>query len=223
MRVTPRGQCLALDVFEREVGPAVGCEPRVEQPRDVGVVERGEDLAFPREALRGGLREMLVHELQRHPAPEQSVGALGEPHRPHAAAAERAQHAPRPDRLADERRRCRAVALQMPLDDLAGFEEPVGVSGSRGHEAAQQFGCARLALRERVDPALALVHRPVERLVHQRRQARELGGGQVAQRHRHTPSSSVRRMARAFCQSRSTLRSGRPSACATSGTDSPAK
>ena len=60
----------------------------VVEPGDVRMLERGEDVALAGEPFaRPGAKRR--GELQRHLAPRQRIGALGEPHRAHAAVAER--------------------------------------------------------------------------------------------------------------------------------------
>ena len=88
----------AFDVLERQIRPAAGRHARVVQPRDVRVVERGEDVALPRHALgERRARPGAARQLQRHGAPDHPVRALGQPHRAHAAFAQLAQQTIRTD------------------------------------------------------------------------------------------------------------------------------
>ena len=76
----------AVDILHHQVGPSVGGGAAVEQPRDVRVVESGEDLPLGAEAAddRIGVHPPL-EDLQRHPLVEGVVVAHGQEHRAHAA------------------------------------------------------------------------------------------------------------------------------------------
>ena len=85
---------LALDEFHDEVGSAVGGRPGVEDARDVGVVDRPQDLAFelePGEHVLGV--EPEAHDLDRDAFLERVVGAHGGVDRAHAAAPDLAEDA----------------------------------------------------------------------------------------------------------------------------------
>ena len=80
---------LTIDVLHDEIwGAFTGC-PTVEQARDVGVLEAGENLPFVAETLehRLGLHAAL-DQLDRDAHLELRIGALAEIDRPHAAAAQ---------------------------------------------------------------------------------------------------------------------------------------
>ena len=63
--------------------------------------QRRENLAFARHALgEPGAIPRAVRQLQRHRAIDEAIGALGQPHHPHAAAAQLAQETIRPDHVA---------------------------------------------------------------------------------------------------------------------------
>jgi hypothetical protein len=83
---------LTLDVFHREVGQPVVRRPAIQQPGDVGVIERRQNLSLGPEPLQHlvGVHAPL-DELDGHPLRKRPVNPLGEIHRPHAAAAERAE------------------------------------------------------------------------------------------------------------------------------------
>ena len=97
----------------RAPGTAALCgDARVVETRDVRVLERREDFALAREALREtGESPRGVRELQRDRPVEHSVGALGEPNGGHAAATERANQPVRPDGVA--RTVARTASLQL--------------------------------------------------------------------------------------------------------------
>ena len=102
-------QRFAVDVFHREVRTSIVGDAAVEQARDVRMFETREDLPLAQETRlhRIGIHAAL-DDLQRGALLELSVGAFGEQHHAHAAAAEFAQHAPRADacRAPSRDRRC---------------------------------------------------------------------------------------------------------------------
>ncbi len=82
-------QRLALDVLEDDERAALPVLPRVDDPDDVGVVELRDGAGLAAEALelvRVGVRDVLVHELDRHLALQHRVEG-----------AEHLRHPPRPD------------------------------------------------------------------------------------------------------------------------------
>ncbi len=89
---------LAFDEFERQVGLAVVGHAGVVQPRDVRVLQRGQDLALARHALgQARASPRAVRELECDAAALQHVGAFGQPDRGHAAFANLAQQPVRAD------------------------------------------------------------------------------------------------------------------------------
>ena len=114
---------LALDVLHDEVGHAAGHGAAVDQPRDVGVIELREDLPLalePRDAVLDA--EAEPDHLDRRPALERLVHALGQVDGAHAAAADAPQDPVRPDVQARQVR--------------AEQREPVG--GGRRQEGARR-------------------------------------------------------------------------------------
>ena len=94
---------LAVDVLHDDVRRAVRGRAAVEQPRDVRMVERREDLALELQpALDVARQQPAPHQLDRDLLLELLVGALREEHLAHAAAAEAAHDAIRTDALAGE-------------------------------------------------------------------------------------------------------------------------
>ncbi len=91
-------QRFAVDIFHREIRTSIVGDAAVEQARDVRMFETRENLALAQEARlhRVGIHAAL-DDFQRGALFELSVGAFGEQHDAHAAAAEFAQHAPRTD------------------------------------------------------------------------------------------------------------------------------
>ena len=85
----PVGDRSAVDVLEDEVGLAALAAAAVEEARDAGMHEAGEDPALAQEPGQDRLRSQLgPHQLERDAAVELAVGPLGEPDLGHAAAAE---------------------------------------------------------------------------------------------------------------------------------------
>ena len=91
----------AFDVLEHEVGQATAIDSAIEQVRDVGMVEPGEDPALLFEAANGlgGARGARQH-FERGALLEAAVGPGDEIDQPHAAAADRLHDRPGADRLA---------------------------------------------------------------------------------------------------------------------------
>ena len=81
---------LAFDVLEDQVGLAHRGHAGIDQVRDVRVGQLRQDAALAREPLfAGAADERDVQQLHRSAALVAAVAALGQPHRAHAAAAER--------------------------------------------------------------------------------------------------------------------------------------
>jgi hypothetical protein len=97
---------LPADVLHDEVGPPVVGVAAVQESRDPGVVERGQDLAFGAEPCRevGAVRS-VGQDLEGDLLLVDVVGAHRDVHRAHAALAEHGLHRVVADPPADERRR----------------------------------------------------------------------------------------------------------------------
>ena len=97
------------------IRPAIAADAGVVQARDVGMLERGEQVALARHAPRGlGHRPAHVRQFDGHAALEQTVDAFGHPHRAHTAAAQPARQPVGAHRAADVRGfRRRVVARQV--------------------------------------------------------------------------------------------------------------
>src|SRR5262249_58358167 len=75
--IAPMRERHTIDVFNREVWLAVVGDPRVEQARDVRVVQSSQDGSLAREALTsGGPQEAPVHELHGDLPRKHAVRAL---------------------------------------------------------------------------------------------------------------------------------------------------
>ena len=155
------GDRFAVDVLHHEVGRAGLVDAAVDQARDVGVLELGEDLAFLAETPHQPWRRP-GELLDRHALLELAVAALGQPHFAHAADAECTHDAP----IAEALRWCRR------LGGLRGGR--ADHSGRLLHEA----GCLRIRTQQPVHfdtqvvvaragdgkPGVAFRRRQVERL-----------------------------------------------------------
>jgi hypothetical protein len=189
----------AFDVLEREVGLPRIRDAGVVQPADVPMLQARENLPLARHPIQQG-RALpdADRQLQRHPACDEVVGALGEPHRTHAALCQLPDEPVRPDQatLVDRTRR---VVHTLVVQIVETREREPGV---RGREQAAQAGLDGGVLRpERVDPAGACLWGQVERGVEEL-----IEGRPVVQAHRGYCSAS-RRSSFAFSQSRRTVRS----------------
>ena len=79
LRLAPGVDRLAVDVFQRQVGPPAFIDPGVVQPRDVRVLQQRTDLAFTRHALGQACAPRQAWQLQRHLALEAAVSARSQP------------------------------------------------------------------------------------------------------------------------------------------------
>src|SRR5687768_16347322 len=78
---------LPFDILHREPGHALRGNAAIEEPRDIGVLERGDDLQLLEEPPEQIVRtDSTTRELERCALPELSVVALREVHRAHPTA-----------------------------------------------------------------------------------------------------------------------------------------
>ncbi|MCR6701670.1 MAG: hypothetical protein NVV68_11175 [Dokdonella sp.] len=98
-----RAQVDAVDVLERQPRPVLAVDAAVDQPRDVGMGQAGQDLPLGAEARVpvGGI-PAAANQLDRDLLRELAVGAFGQPDRAHAAAADLAQQPERADAATGE-------------------------------------------------------------------------------------------------------------------------
>ena len=217
---------LAVDVLHDEVRLAVVGHAAVEQPRDVRMIERREDLSLGAEAVASmSASEPAAQQLERDLLLELSVGALGEEDAPMPAAAE----------LADD---------AIGADDPPARSEPESSSRherrrARGRRPARKRWASpaeRAALRLRLSDARGRLRTP-------RRAARSSSEGSLSsarsrscsiRRQRSAsptrrevesvigpPPASRSRKSRALTQSRSMVRGVTPSSSATSRAGEP--
>ena len=92
MRVAPGRDLFTGDIFESEVGRAIGAHAAVVQLRDVRVRQSREGVAFTQEALDQFRRgEFAANEFQRNLMSELPIGTFGQIHAAHSADTEFAQ------------------------------------------------------------------------------------------------------------------------------------
>ena len=126
-----------VDELHHQVGPAVGSHATVQQPRDVGMVQVGQDLALGAEAAQHLLAvHAPAHQLQRHLLAVLVVGAHGAVDHAHAAGAHPLDDAVGADQL----------ALEGIVGQIAGRGIPGRRSGQEivvvvGGQQRGQLGC----------------------------------------------------------------------------------
>ena len=211
---------------------SVGGHPGVVQPRDVRVLERGENLAFPRQP--GGPRRPApgaVRQLQRDLAALQQVGTLSQPHAGHAAFADLAQQAIGAHVLP---RLLRTFTVggcrygEIGGLDLGQRSQQLLLRAVRMREQGAQPRLERQVLpAERVEPGAARCGRKGQCIVEQAAKGRPLVGRKLeVALHRVAPMGYFKdsaRNSRACSQSRRTVRSVTPSASPISASVSPPK
>ena len=195
------------------------------------MVERRENLAFGNEALVQLVGVLArAQDLHRNATTELSIVTLGEVHDAHAAAPELAQHAVRPDVAAahwvrnETGEMCRGGTVEWTFRFVRGQQQL--------HFAAQ----TRIAATPRLEPHRTPLGRDFQRLVEDvfdqgaevRLHVRRVGGSARwwPPRCGHVSAFSPNQrfnQARAFTQSRRTVRVVTPSASAISVSSSPAK
>jgi hypothetical protein len=135
---------LAVDILHDDVWCAVGRRAAVEQARDIRMIERRQDLAFELQpALDMPRQQPASHQLDCDLLPELLVGALGQEHLAHAAAAEAAHDAIWPDALAGE---VNCFLLGSVGRHCAVVTEPLLTRFELVHGAGVQIAVARASL-----------------------------------------------------------------------------
>ncbi len=201
----------SVHVLHDDERMALLVQPAVEQPRDVRVVERGEHVPLDLEAAANLERVAAVAQhLDRHAPPRPLSLALGEIDHPHPAAAELAEHAIVAHPLGEQR--LTSESCDVPLEELA-FGTIVGV------EQELHLGTERRVVGAAgVEHGLALARGELVRLLED-----QLDPLAIEPAHVDSKYSVLNSQARAFTQSRRTVRSVTPSTSATSRSSSPAK
>jgi hypothetical protein len=160
-------------IFHGEVRLAILGETAVQQARDVGVLEAGQDLPLakaPAEHVIGG--HPATDQLERHPPVELPVRTLREVDRAHPSVAQLPQHAIRPDSLPALRsRRYARVRCTVPhrpqLCGDRGLEKAAGLRVRR-QQRLQSRAELRIARAGAVEAGGALPDRKLERRVQDR-------------------------------------------------------
>ncbi len=180
----PFGDGLAEDELEGEVGASVRRQTTIDQLRDAGVIEARQDPPLGEETRHDLVAvEPALEELQRDPALESAVGALGEEDLAHAAATERRENPPGADPLAVAIGRQPGLALLLGQPGGGGSERVAerGVGQAVGGEQAAD-ACRERGVRERGEPHVALA------LVELDQKLEELPGGAQLVEHRRRRS-----------------------------------
>ena len=220
-RLAITGDRLAVDVFQREVGLPVLVDAGIQQARDVGMGEAGEDFAFAVEALaQAGIGQPGAQQLQCDLALVQAIGARGQPDLAHAAFADQPVQ---PVRADAGTRPCPVRHFHHRLG------EELGIAFLQRQQFREFVGECGILAAQCGEMLAALVVRQFEQCIEQWREAQPAfgvhgrplrpAGGQAA----GDSCSEASRNIRAFCQSRRTLRSERCSRAAISSSDRPAK
>ena len=152
LRRAPFGDRNTVNQLHHEIGCAIGCEPAVEERRDVGMDQAGEHLALCTKPLeRVGVPRARPHQLDSHFLPIVAVGAFGAVHRAHTAAAENAQKTPRAETSAKQR--IGRLTIPVPIDDESFDSE--GAVGAGGGQHRLQLVPQRdiLSTRLRQEPS----------------------------------------------------------------------
>ncbi len=167
---------LPVDVVHREVGEVVGSAAAVEQPGDVGMVQRGQDLALRPEARENMVRiHASLDQFDRDSLVEPAVRPLGQVDGAHSTPAQLADQAVRTDPPSDDRllafrtRECDRRRLDEAPRPLVRDEQPLDLGAERRVLAAlpieQRRPCIRGkrqgGMEERLEPLPAVsAHAP---------------------------------------------------------------
>ena len=223
----PGVDAFALDQLQRQPRLPVFRHACVVQPGDVRVRQRGQDLAFALQPF-GQARQppAAVRQLQGDAAPGQHVAALGQPHRAHAAAAELANQPVRPHALGHGYRGREGAGLharQRLCQRGAAFGR--GRAGPAAAAPCRRLAAPGPAATRRAPAAAASGASSSSSRSRSQRGGSRSNGAAIGDRGAsgaHVFSASARNK-RACDQSRRTVRSVMPSACATSSSVRPAK
>jgi hypothetical protein len=219
--VAPLVDRRALDVLEHQIRLLPLGHAGVDQPSDVRMVEPREQLAFAPETRSPAARQQCqARKLDRDAPFVAPVAAPRQPHRTHAADAERAFQ-----RVRAEREPCECFVARGEIRQRRAFEEAV----ARVHrlllqqlrQLLRELGVAESPLGE---SRRACRRREIEQLVEPRAQRRPARGVERAHRLRRQASATWRRSTRrALLQSRCTVRSETPRIAAISANERPQK
>ena len=131
---------LTVHVLQHQVALARFGDARVEQARDVRVVQPAQQLAFAGEAcLRAGIADGQPHQLDGGQAVVQAIGAPRQPDLAHAAAADQAVDLPGAQPTAGQRRVANRIARHgLRTEERCGLCLSVG--GNQLRDARMQRG-----------------------------------------------------------------------------------
>ncbi len=171
---------LAFDVFQHEVRLLCLQDARIQQTRDIGMVQPRENAPLLLEALFGGAADpRRMDEFDRDDAFIATIGAMCAPDAPHPAAPQFGIDHVRADLLADERRAGECLGRERGSAFEKAAEAVLRSCGERGGDLRRHGGVGRGKFRE---PAGPIRFRQLERGVEQLQEVAPLGVVQV--RHR---------------------------------------
>ena len=176
----------ALDVLDGEERPAALVDTGVVEPRDVGVVERAEDVALALHAHRQVRGPGELRQLERELALELPIGALREPDRPLATAADAFEDAVGADLVAGLQVRRRLGHPGQRVEERPGLD-----AGLRGQQSLQRTLQRTMFRRQPVEPRLVLRRVEGERLIEEPVDDRPLRR-QVGEQFQGSPSVAER-------------------------------
>ena len=161
----------ALDVLERQPGRPSAVSAGVVQARDVRMLQRGEDLALARQALRRARRAATQRAAASAPPDACSaVRALGQPHGAHAAIGQLARKPARGRRQTGAGRSTSASSGPVPVWSILGIvaRKPAACADAAAARRRRRRGRTPLVLRsEAIEPARPVGGGKLERLVQQ--------------------------------------------------------
>ncbi len=232
VRIAVRRHRLTGDVFERQIRLPRRTEPRVVQPRDVGVRELCEYFALAAESLdQLAAVESRVGQLQRDSTVDHAITAASAPDCSHATAADFLLDDIRPHLRPWRQSRWRngVLARLVFREQLRqGVEKIPRLGCGMLLEKLPQFACVHAVLsRQGIEPPLPLFGRDIQCRVQQLRQDspfHRIERAPGSEAHDGGDSwSAANRSRRAFSQSLRTVRAVRPSDSAICSSVSPAK
>jgi hypothetical protein len=173
--VTVRRDRIAFDQFHREERSAIVMEASVEEPRDGGVIELGQNLPFATEAHRRVVAiEAASHELERDDLNELAIGALGPINDAHASAPELMDHTIRTDASTRvERTKLGAVSRRCHAQPCVGaILQEVACRGVCGEKLLDSVTEGGILAADAFEQRASFLDRKLQRLIEQRFETR---------------------------------------------------
>ncbi len=208
---------LSLHVLHHQIGAQLS-DPAIEQPGNVAMVQPGQDLPFPPEAVhRFGRKRPRSDQLHRDPMLEFPIVSLAQIHGAHPAFAQEPGQAMRPDPMAH--RGSSAAGEGFQNRRWKRFEKGALVA-SGGQKSLERLAKVHIVVADRFEKSRQLVRTHLERTIEQGPDSMPEVGGKS---HGAESVRARRSQARAACQSRFTVAGDNWSAAAVSATSSPPK